>query len=135
MIIKLHSRGRSFKGIVNYLMHDKEGAKTSERMAWTHTLNLANDHVASAVNEMIWTCRSADQLKRAAGVKTSGSKLDRPVKHFSLSWHASESPTKEEMIDFTKRYLKHMGMDDRQAILFAHNDTAHAHVHVVMKCR
>jgi hypothetical protein len=132
MIIKLHKPGRSFKGAVRYLTHDKDAKEKSERVAWTHTLNCANDHVQSAVDEMIWTVRAADQLKRAAGIGTGGSKLERPVKHFTLAWHASESPTREHMIEVTKQYLKHMGMDDRQAILVSHNDTPHAHVHVVL---
>lgn len=132
MIIKLHRPGRSFAGVVRYLTHDRDKAKSSDRVAWTHTLNLANDHIPSAVDEMVWLARSADQLKRAASISTAGSKLERPVKHFSLSWHASESPTREEMIEVTQRYLKHMGMEGRQTILFAHNDTAHPHVHVVV---
>lgn len=131
MIIKLHRAGRSFKGAIRYLTHDP-GADTSKRVAWTHTLNLAHDHIASAVDEMLWTARSVDLLKREARVSTGGSKLERPVKHFSLSWHTSETPDREHMIETVQKYLEHMGWADRQAILTAHNDTAHPHVHVVL---
>ncbi|MEA2889967.1 MAG: hypothetical protein QOI05_760 [Bradyrhizobium sp.] len=50
MIIKIHKPGRSFKGVCRYLMHDAK-ADTAERVAWTHTVNVANDDVLSAVNE------------------------------------------------------------------------------------
>jgi hypothetical protein len=132
MIIKLHKDGRSFAGVCKYLTHDANRAETTERVAWTHTLNLAHDDVASAVNEMLWTSRSADLLKREAGVSTGGSKLERPVKHFSLSWPHGTEPSKEHMIETARAYMAHMGWADRQAVLVAHNDTKHHHAHVVM---
>jgi hypothetical protein len=131
MIIKLHKAGRSFKGVCRYLTHDAK-AETAERVAWTSTINLANDDVPSAVNEMLWTFRSADALKREAGVSTGGSKLEKPVKHFSLSWPQGDAPSREHMIETVNAYMKHMGWSDRQAVLVAHDDTRHAHVHVVM---
>jgi hypothetical protein len=131
MIIKIHKPGRSFKGVARYLAHDAK-AETTERVAWTHTLNLASDDVASAVNEMLWTSRSADLLKREAGVRTGGSKLEKPVKHFSLGWPQGEPPTQTHMIETVRAYMEHMGWQDRQAVLFAHRDKRHAHVHVVM---
>ena len=51
MIVKISGVGKSFKGLSTYLTHDPN-AKTDERVAWTRTLNLANDHVPSAVDEM-----------------------------------------------------------------------------------
>jgi hypothetical protein len=131
MIIKLHKAGRSFKGVCRYLMHDVK-ADTAERVEWTHTVNLANDDVLSAVNEMLWTFRSADALKREAGISTGGSKLEKPVKHFSLSWPHGDAPTKEHMIETVKAYMKHMGWSDRQAVLISHSDKQHFHAHVVM---
>ena len=134
MIIKIHRPGRSFRGVCRYLTHDADGASTAERVAWTHMLNLTADDkdVSSAVNEMLWTYRAADALKREAGVSTGGSKLEKPVKHFSLSWPHGAEPTKEQIIDTVRAYMAHMGWADRQAVLVAHNDTRHAHAHVVM---
>jgi hypothetical protein len=131
MIIKLHKAGRSFKGVCRYLTHDAK-ADTAERVAWTGTINLASDDVASAVNEMLWTFRSADALKREAGISTGGSKLEKPVRHFSLSWAHGEAPSREHIVETVHAYMKHMGWSDRQAVLVAHNDTKHAHMHVAM---
>jgi hypothetical protein len=131
MIIKLHKAGRSFKGVCRYLTHDAK-AETAERVAWTSTINLANDDVPLAINEMLWTFRTADALKREAGVATGGSRLDKPVRHFSLSWPHGEAPSKEHVVETVQAYMKHMGWSDRQAVLVAHDDTKHAHVHVVM---
>jgi hypothetical protein len=121
VIPKLFKSGKSFRGLIRYLSTDPK-AQTSERVDRTHTLNLAYDHVPSAVDEMLWTYRSADWLKRQAGVPTGGSPLKDPVRHFSLNWHASETPTREHMIETVEHFMKHMKWHEHQAIIFCHTD-------------
>lgn len=130
MIVKLFSSGKSFKGLARYLTTDPK-ANTAERVAWTHTLNLASDAVSSAVHEMLWTYRAADQLKRQAGVPTGGSGLKNPVKHFSLNWHRSEQPNREQMIEAAREFLAHMGWNEHQAAIVCHTDRQ-PHVHVMV---
>jgi hypothetical protein len=132
MIVRILSRGKSFKGLATYLTHDAEQAKTDERVAWTHTLNLANDHVPSAVDEMLWTARNAELLKQEAGVRAGGRMTENSVKHLSLNWAPDDKPTREHMIETTEEFLRHMKWQEHQAILVAHDDKAHAHVHVML---
>ncbi len=132
MIVRFAKGGKSFQSLANYLLHDPEKAKTSERVAWTHTLNLANDHIPSAVNEMFWTCRAADQLKRLEGAAIGGRELKNPVKHFSLSWAPSDAPTREQMIEAAQHFLRHLGWQEHQAVLVAHRDKHFSHVHVML---
>ncbi len=131
MVPKLLSSGRSFKGLAQYLTHDPK-EQTANRVAWTHTLNCANDHVPSAVHEMYTTMQDADALKQEAGIKPGGRPLQKPVKHFSLNWHPDNAPSKEHMIEATQSFLEHMGWHEHQALLAAHSDTDHAHVHVML---
>jgi hypothetical protein len=63
MIVKIGGGGKSFKGLSTYLTHDVN-AETQDRVAWTHTHNLANDDVPSAVNEMYLTRENADFSNR-----------------------------------------------------------------------
>jgi Relaxase/Mobilisation nuclease domain len=130
LVPKLLSAGKSFKGLARYLTTDPK-ASTAERVAWTHTLNLACDTVPEAVNEMLWTYRAADELKRQAGISTTGRRLENPVKHFSLNWHRSEDPEPAHMIETVRGFLEHMGWGERQAVLVGHNDR-HPHVHVML---
>jgi hypothetical protein len=133
MIIEFgDERGTSFKGLATYLTHDPDKAKTNERVAWTHTLNLASDHPSVAVNEMLWTYRGADYLKREAGIKPGGRKLGPPVEHFSMNWHPTEKPSQKHMIESVEAFLKHLGWSEHQALLVAHIDKPHAHVHVML---
>lgn len=131
MVPKLHSSGQSFKGLAQYLAHDPK-AKTSERVAWTHTLNCANDNVLSAVDEMLWTYRDAELLKKEAGVRGGGRTLEKPVKHFSLNWAPDERPTQEHMIATAEDFLKFMGWHEHQAVLVAQTDKEYSHVHCMV---
>jgi hypothetical protein len=132
MIVRILSRGKSFKGLATYLTHDADQAKTSDRVAWTHTRNLANDEIPSAVNEMLWTARDAELLKQEAGVRAGGRTTANQVKHLSLNWSPEDRPTPEHMRETTDGFLRHMKWEEHQAIVVAHNDKAYAHVHVML---
>jgi hypothetical protein len=132
MIVKIMPNGKSFSGLANYLSHDPDHAKTAERVAWTHTRNLTNDHVPAAVNEMVWTARDAELLKQEAGVRAGGRSIEKPVKDFSLNWSPQEHPSREHMIETTEEFLRHQGWSDHQAIFFSHTDKPHSHVHVML---
>jgi hypothetical protein len=124
MIVKIMKAGRSFKGLANYLTEKKE------RVVWTHSLNCANDDVLSVVHEMYTTYSQAELLKEQAGAHGGGRALDKPVKHIFLSWHESESLTREQMIEAAQSFLKEMGWDEHQALLVPHDDKKHQHVHI-----
>lgn len=132
MIPRFAKAGRSFKGVVTYLVHDAGHAATSERVAWTHTLNSVHDNVPAAMQDMITTWRNAELLKEEAGLGKSGPRTEKPVKHISLNWHPAEVPDREAMIAGAEGFLKAMGWDQQPAILIAHNDRPHSHVHIVL---
>ena len=133
MIVRILSNGKSFAGASNYLTHDPD-AQTNERVAWTHTLNLANDHVPSAVDEMLWTARNAELLKQEAGIRAGGRATETPVKNLSLNRAREDKPTREHMIETTQEFLRHMNWQEHQAIVVAHNDKPYAHAHVLVNC-
>jgi hypothetical protein len=131
MIVRILSSGTSFKGLATYLTHDPD-AQTQERVGWTHTHNLANDHVPSAVDEMVWTARNAELLKQEAGIRAGGRSTENSAKHLSLNWSPQDNPTREHMIETTEQFLHHMKWQEHQAIIVAHDDKAHRHVHCMI---
>jgi hypothetical protein len=145
MIPKL-TRGRSFKKLARYLMHDKrenEAAphpETAQRVGFTRTLNFLGDAArgdpSKAASIMALTWKARDELKRAAGIKPTGDKANAPpVWHSSLSWAKGEKPTEAEMIRAAESYLRHQGLGlekGYQTYLVQHTDTAHPHVHIVV---
>ena len=69
MVPAVTEGGSSFKGASLYYFHDKrrEGEAerlTSERVAWTHTLNLATDDPERAWRIMAHTAMSQAELKQ-----------------------------------------------------------------------
>jgi hypothetical protein len=134
-------KGKSFVGAGRYYLHDKENdattpnelkPKTSDRVAWTETRNCANTDPELAFIEMWKTADDQAYLKIASGQAMGGRKTTDPVKTISLSWHPTETPTREDMIAAADGFLAKMGWSEHQAVYLAHNDTAHPHMHIVL---
>lgn len=143
MVPRLHKKGRSFRGAALYLLHDKERATTADRVAWTHTRNLATQNADLAWRVMAATAMDQNRLKEEAGVKRTGRKSNAHVLHYSLSWHADEAAglTKEEMLRAAEQSLAVLGKqsgdhrqfaDEHQALIICHSDEKHPHVHVLV---
>lgn len=129
--------GKSFRGAARYYFHDKptEGDKkprTSERVAWTATRNTCNIDPELAIDEMWKTAFDRDYLKMVSGELLTGRKMTNPVKTVSLSWAPHQEPTREQMQEAADDFLRHMGWQEHEAVYVAHDDTPHAHVHIIL---
>ena len=138
MIAQVAALGRSFKGVTAYVTHDapepgrEAKPTTDDRVEWTETRNLASDRPADAWRIMAATAQAAPGLKRLAGVPGAGRKAAKPVYHYALSWKPGESPDRAEMNRAVDESLRKLGLEGRQALVVAHNDTPHRHVHVIV---
>ncbi|PQA86023.1 relaxase/mobilization nuclease domain-containing protein [Hyphococcus luteus] len=134
MVPKLHKKGSSFKGAARYLLHDKGRASSSDRVVWTQARNLAVHDPQMAWRIMAATAMDQSRLKAQAGIKATGRKSDKPVLHFTLSWHPEEKDrlTQEQMKRAASGAIKALGAQDHQALVIAHNDDDHPHVHILL---
>ena len=134
MISKIPAKGSSFKGAAAYLLHDKGRVDSDDRVAWIETRNLATDDREIAWRIMAATAMDQARLKEEAGIKKTGRKSDKHVLHVSLSWHADEAHTlsRDEMMRAANGALRALGADDRQAMIIAHSDEEHPHVHLLV---
>ena len=137
MVAKVHALGRSFAGVAAYCLHDApdrfEGGRpeTDERVEWADTRNLAS-RPERAAGQMAATANAAPELKRLAGVSAAGRKLEKPVVHYTLSWAKDERPDRAEMNRAAEETLKALALERHQALIVAHNDKTHPHVHLVV---
>ena len=136
MIPKINGLGRSFAGVAAYCLHDApepddRRPRTSERVGWADTRNLATFRPERAARLMAATARAAPDLKRLAGGSPGGRKLAKPVLHYSLSWSRDETPGKGEMSRAVDESLEALGLEGHEALIVAHEDTRHPHVHVI----
>lgn len=131
--------GKSFKGVFQYLQHDKrledeDVRTTTDRVEWTEFRNIVTDNPELAYRIMAATAAQQDELKRQAGKSVAGNKSDQVVFHYSLAWHPDEkeSLSKDEMLRAADQSIEALGAEGHQAAIIAHNDTEHPHVHVVI---
>lgn len=125
-------RGQSFKTLSAYLFNGSLDQPDPARAPWAHTLNCHASDPSQAWAEMAWTYRHADELKQAAGGRLGGQKNNHPVWHLSLNWKESETPTRDHMIETAQSVLRHFGLQDHQALIVNHTDTAHSHIHIMV---
>ncbi len=136
MIPKINGLGRSFAEVAAYCLHDApepddRRPRTSERVGWADTRNLATFRPERAARLMAATAKAAPDLKRLAGGSPGGRKLAKPVLHYSLSWARDETPDKREMSRAVDGSMEALGLEGHEALIVAHEDTRHPHVHVI----
>jgi beta-lactamase superfamily II metal-dependent hydrolase len=132
MIPRLTKRGTSFKGVCKYILSDAgKGKDTSDRVLWSKTCNLASAP-EDAWFEMFAVARDQAVLKEQAGQQARGRKNRTPVLHYTLSWPPGEKPSAEHMHETALSSLKALKLDQHQALIAAHGDKDHMHVHIVV---
>jgi hypothetical protein len=129
--------GTSFRGAGLYYLHDKkqDGERerlTTDRVAWTHSLNTLEDEPQAVLDEMRQTALDQGMLKQLAGNRGDGRPTGRTVMTVALAWSPDQSPDRAQMIEAGISFLDHMGWQEHQVLFVAHNDTAHPHVHLII---
>ena len=93
-------------------------------------------HLGETSPEEAWramrnTWEDRTKLKILNGVPTTGRDNKTPVLHYTLAWHQDDKPSPEHMQKMALETLKLMGLVEHQAVIAAHSDKMHMHVHVV----
>lgn len=131
MVPRIAKIGHSFKGAGMYYLHDKK-ADTDDRVAWTHIHNIPTNSPSKAFDWMAYTAMNANKLKQQAGIPMTGRKsTSGTVYSFSLAWHPEQKPDKQTMLDAAFETLGLLRLEEHEAVMVAHKDTAHPHVHVI----
>ncbi|MDC0302714.1 relaxase/mobilization nuclease domain-containing protein [bacterium] len=130
MIPVITNGGTSFRGVFRYLYYARESREEC-RVAWSETRNMMTACLKKAWKVMAFTVKVQDRLKEASGGRRSGRKLEKPVFSYSLSWHPEQKPTKERMLEAVSRSLLALGLEEHEAMIIAHGDRPHPHVHIV----
>ena len=136
MIGKVARQGHSFKGAGQYYLHDKK-AQTSDRVIFTQTLNMATNDPQQAMRHMAYTAMNAEAIKQQYNaqyqIQSGGNAATKgAVYAFSLSWHHSETPDTSHMLRTAHSALACLGLTQHEAVIVAHNDTKHPHVHIIV---
>src|SRR2546427_2956771 len=117
-MITTTSSGRRFAALARYLLRGRSGEET-ERVAWTAGRNLGTDdpEVAAIVMQV-----TADRNVRVGS----------PVYHLTINFDPADPVTPEQMQAVADRVLSNLGLAECQALMVAHQDRAHPHVHIMV---
>lgn len=110
--------GSGFKGVISYLATGKD-KDNPERVEWTSSRNMATDDLELSASVMRHTANQSVRCKK-------------PVYHLSISWPEGDNIDRELMEKIGDQTLKDLGLEDHQALMVAHNDTDHKHIHMVV---
>jgi hypothetical protein len=141
--------GHSFQGLHRYCSHDAGRAQTAERVDWMATHNLATDDPDKAWRIMAATAYAQNDLKRANGIRAGRAPKDGAVMHVVMSFDQDEPASREQMERAARDLLAELGADpakmrgkskpsrrqfadEHQAVMYAHSDTGHTHLHVMV---
>jgi hypothetical protein len=104
--------------LATYLRRGRSGEEW-DRVAWSSARNLPTDDPELAATFMRAT---AEQNTR----------VTVPVYHVAISFDPQDAVTRAQMEQVADAVLQRLGLADHQAVLVAHQDRAHAHVHILV---
>jgi hypothetical protein len=111
--------GTDFCGLIAYLAGSPD-AVHPERVVWISYRNL---------DDVDDPARVARVMRAHAGHHP---RTEKPVYHFGLSLRLAEHLTPEQWDQAVDRVLQRLGLGRHQALVVAHRDTDHEHVHIVV---
>jgi hypothetical protein len=117
-VIATTSSGRRFGVLATYLMRGRDG-NDPDRVAWIAGRNLGTDDPTLAAALMQAT---ADGNVR----------VDVPVYHLTINFDPADPVTPERMQQIAEQVLADLGLAEHQALLVAHRDRTHPHVHCMV---
>ena len=117
-MIAVSSSGRSFRGLARYLVAGR-GGEERDRVAWSAGRNLPTDEPELAAKFMRATAAQSDRV-------------EKPVYHIALSFDPNDRVDRATMERVADRVLERLGLAEHQAVIVAHRDREHAHVHVLV---
>jgi hypothetical protein len=113
--------GNGFKGLLSYLETGRDGTqRPEERVAWMEFQNLPTR------NAQVAAC----MMRATADASVSGSK--KPLYHFSVSLAPDDPADRATLRRVADRTLRDLGLADYEAVVVAHKDRAHQHLHFVV---
>jgi hypothetical protein len=117
-VIAVSSKGRSFRALATYLAAGRTGQER-ERVAWSSARNLPTNDP-----------ELAGTIMRATAERST--RVEHPVYHLVLSFDPNDAVDRATMERVADRVLSRIQLQEHQAVIVAHRDREHAHVHVLV---
>lgn len=117
-MIAVSSSGRSFAAIARYLALGRNG-NAPERVAWTSARNLPSNDP-----------ELASRFMRATAAQSLT--VEKPVYHLAIAFDPHDAVDRATMERVADGVLARLGLTEYEAIIVAHRDRAHPHMHLLV---
>jgi hypothetical protein len=117
-MIAVSSSGKSFRALATYLARGR-GGDEQDRVAWSTSRNLPTGDPELAAVFMRATAGQSDRV-------------EKPVYHIALSFDPGDQVDRATMERVASKVLDRLGLTEHQAVIVAHKDRAHSHVHILV---
>jgi hypothetical protein len=111
--------GEGFMGLARYFVYGHVDHPDPHRVAWVESRNLPTNHAEAAARLMRATARRSLRTRK-------------PVYHISISFDVNDRVDRATMRQIADRLLRDLGLQEHQALIVAHRDRAHAHLHIMV---
>ncbi len=118
-MIGVSSSSKSFGALSRYLVEDKDEGLDQTRVEWSTSRHLPTDDPEKA----------AQAMRATAG---QNARVIDPVYHLILSFDPEDAVTRAQMERVADRVLAALGLQEHQALIVAHGDRDHAHMHILV---
>lgn len=117
-MIAVSSSGTGFRALAAYLVHGRSGLEEG-RIGWASARNLP-----TADPELAAT------LMRATAAQNV--RVEKPVYHLALAFDPGDPVDRATMEQVADRVLERLGLERHQALVVAHRDREHPHLHILV---
>jgi hypothetical protein len=117
-MIAVSSSGKNFRALARYLAAGRSGQER-DRVAWSVGRHLPTDDPELGATIM-----------RATAAQST--RVEKPVYHLTISFDPTDAIDRGTMEAVAVRVLERLGLAEHQAVLVAHRDRAHPHVHLMV---
>ncbi len=118
MMIAVTTKGRSFRALAAYVFREKNPAE-QDGVAWAVARNLPTEDPELAVTFMTATAAQS-------------AKVEKPTYHIALSFAPDDPVDRSLMERVGDRVLAGLGLAEHQAMIVAHRDRPHPHMHIIV---
>lgn len=117
-MIAVSSSGTGFRALAAYLVHGRTGLEEG-RIGWASARNLPTTDPELAAT-----------LMRATAAQNV--RVEKPVYHLALAFDPGDPVDRATMERVADRVLERLGLDGHQALVVAHRDREHPHLHILV---
>ena len=139
-MIAVGGLGKGLTGAVRYAMGEGNDPVTKERrpaaanddesrVAWISGQGWEGGWKPETRRDVETARRSMENLAMMQKGRTK--RCEKDCLHLVLAWRKGEHPEREEMERAAREALAAVGMEKARAIFVAHDDTDHAHIHII----